>query len=132
MAEMLIDLEDELRVNHNQATESGQLAMNPPLGYRPASGFNPETFKMSPGLAIPLDNPQTDVVQLKIGANMDIAQWKEQCVLAYGEKLTGMSDLQMGRQSDRPNAPRTAQQTVSLLEEGNVESRSTPRCCART
>jgi hypothetical protein len=31
-----------------------------------------------------------------------------------------MSDLQMGRQSDRPNAPRTARQTVALLEEGNV------------
>jgi hypothetical protein len=120
MAEMLIDLEDELRVNHNQATESAQLAMNPPIGYRPASGFNPDTFKVGPGTSIPLDNPETDVVQLKIGANMDIAQWKEQCTLAYGEKLTGMGDLQMGRQSDRPNAPRTAQQTVSLLEEGNV------------
>ena len=31
-----------------------------------------------------------------------------------------MRDLQMGRQSDRPNAPRTATQTVKLLEEGNV------------
>jgi hypothetical protein len=120
MAEMLIDLEDELRVNHNQATEAGQLAINPPIGYRPASGMNPETFKVAPGQAIPLDNPQTDLIQIKIGANMDIAQWKEQCVLSYGEKLTGMGDLQMGRQSDRPNAPRTAQQTVSLLEEGNV------------
>jgi DNA-directed RNA polymerase subunit RPC12/RpoP len=120
MAELLIDIEDELCANHNQATEAGQLAINPPIAYRPGSGMNPETFKIEPGLAIPLDNPATDVIQLKIGANMDIAQWKEQCVLAYGEKLTGMSDLQMGRQSDRPNAPRTAKQTVALLEEGNV------------
>lgn len=120
MAEMLINLEDELRVNHNQATEGGQLAMNPPVGYRPASGFNPDTFKMEPGMAIPLDNPATDIKQLTITTDLQIAQWKEQCTLAYGEKLTGMGDLQMGRQSDRPNAPRTAQQTVSLLEEGNV------------
>jgi len=120
MAELLIDLEDELRVNHNQATEAGQLAMTPMFGYRPASGANPDTFKVEPGLFIPLDNPQTDVVQIKISANMEIAQWKEQCVLAYGEKLTGQGDLQMGRQSDRPNAPRTVGQTVSLLEEGNV------------
>jgi len=28
--------------------------------------------------------------------------------------------MSMGRQSDRPNAPRTARQTDSLLEEGNV------------
>jgi hypothetical protein len=51
---------------------------------------------------------------------MSVAQWKEQCVLAYGEKLTGQGDLQMGRQSDRPNAPRTGVQTTALLEEGNV------------
>jgi hypothetical protein len=75
---------------------------------------------MSPGLFIPVDNPATDVRQIEIRANLDIASWKEQCVLAYGEKLTGMSDLQMGRQSDRPNAPRTARQTIALLEEGNV------------
>jgi hypothetical protein len=120
MAELLIDLEDELRTNHNQATEAGQLAISPPTLYRPASGMNAETFRMEPGLWIPTDNPATDAVQLKIGANMDIAQWKEQCVLAYGEKLTGQGDLQMGRQSDRPNAPRTGMQTVALLEEGNV------------
>lgn len=120
LAEMLIDLEDELRVNHNQATEAGQLAMQPPIGYRPASGFNPDTFKLEPGLAIPLDNPEKDLREITITAKMDIAQWKEQAVLAYGEKLTGMSDLQMGRQSDRPNAPRTARQTIALLEEGNV------------
>jgi hypothetical protein len=120
LCELLIDLEDELRVNHNQATEAGQLAMNPPMAYRPASGLTPEMIRVEPGLAIPMDNPQTDIVQIRIQANMDIAQWKEQCVIAYGEKLTGMSDLQMGRQSDRPNAPRTARQTVALLEEGNV------------
>lgn len=120
LAEMLINLEDELRVNHNQATEAGQMAMQPPIGYRPASGFNADTFKLEPGLAIPLDNPTEDVKEITITANMDMATWKEQAVLAYGEKLTGMSDLQMGRQQDRPNAPRTARQTVALLEEGNV------------
>lgn len=120
MAEMLIDLEDELRTNHNQATEGGQLAMNPVIGYRPASGFNPETFKVEPGMAIPLDNPEKDLKQLEIHMDLSIPQWKEQCTLAYGEKLTGQGDLQMGRQSDRPNAPRTGVQTQQLLEEGNV------------
>jgi hypothetical protein len=120
LPELLINLEDELKANHNQATEAGQLAINPPIGYRPASGMNPETFKVEPGLAIPLDNPQTDVFQIQIGANMDIATWKEQTILAYGERLTGRSDMHLGRQSDRPNAPRTGVQTQMLLEAGNV------------
>ncbi len=120
MAEMLIDLEDELRVNHDQATTGGQLAMEPPTLYRPASGMNPETFKMEPGLWIPCDNPATDARQMEIHMDLAIPQWKEQCTLAYGEKLTGQGDLQMGRQSDRPNAPRTVGQTTQLLEEGSV------------
>ena len=120
MAEMLINLEDELNVNHNQATEGQQMAMTPPVAYRPASGLTPDKIRLEPGLAIPLDNPDKDIREIKITANMDLAQWKEQTILAYGEKLTGLSDLQMGRQIDRPNAPRTASQTVNLLQEGNV------------
>jgi hypothetical protein len=120
IAEMLIDLEDELRVNHNLSTESAQFAATPMFGYRPAAGVNADTFKAEPGLFIPLDNPATDIKELSISADLNAATWKEQVVLGYGEKLTGMSDLQMGRQSDRPNAPRTATQTVKLLEEGNV------------
>jgi hypothetical protein len=120
MCEMLVNIEDELSVNHNQATEGAQMAMTPPLGYRPAAGVTPDTIRLAPGLAIPLDNPATDIREIKITANLDLATWKEQAILAYGEKLTGLSDLQMGRQIDRPNAPRTATQTVKLLEEGNV------------
>ncbi|HWE51381.1 MAG TPA: hypothetical protein VG273_16435 [Bryobacteraceae bacterium] len=120
MAEMLLDIEDELRANHNQTTEAAQLSITPTVMYRPASGFNPETFRMEPGMAIPVDDPSRDVKELKITANIEAATWKEQVMLGYGEKLTGLSDMQLGRQSDRPNAPRTATQTVKLLEEGNV------------
>jgi hypothetical protein len=94
--------------------------MNPPIAYRPASGFDPDTFKIEPGLAIPLNDPKNDIFQLQIGTKIDLAQWKEQVLLAYGERLTGMSDMHLGRQSDRPNAPRTGIQTQQLLEEGNV------------
>lgn len=120
LPEMLCDIEDELKGNHNQATESAQIALNPPLAYRPASGFDPQTFKVEPGLAIPLNDPQNDVKQLVIGAKMELATWKEQVLLAYGERLTGRSDMHLGRQSDRPNAPRTGVQTQQLLEAGNV------------
>jgi hypothetical protein len=120
LPEMLCDLEDDLKINHNQATEAGQLAMNPPLGYRPASGLTADMIQLEPGLAIPMDNPQSDIRQIEIRADMNIATWKEQAVLGYGERLTGHSDLQLGRQEDRPNAPRTAKQTIALLEEGNV------------
>ncbi len=120
LCELLQDLEDDLVANHNQATEAGQLAMNPPIGYKPASGFDPENFRIEPGMAIPLNDPKNDIYQIQIRADMGMATWKEQCVIAYGERLTGMSDMHLGRQSDRPNAPKTGVQTQQLLEEGNV------------
>jgi len=120
MGEMLIDLEDELKVNHNQTTEAAQFAQTPMFGYRPASGLNADTFKAEPGLFIPMDDPSGDLKEFKIGADLQSAVWKEQTVVGYGEKLTGLTDMQLGRQQDRPNAPRTAAQTHMLLEEGNV------------
>lgn len=123
LAEMLIDVEDELRSNHNQATEAGQMAMSPPFGYRPASGANAETFRLEPGLFIPLDNPATDIRQIEIKADMALAEWKQQAMMGFGQRLTGLTDLSMGRQEDRPNAPKTVGQTQALLEEGNVRLR---------
>jgi hypothetical protein len=120
MAEMLIDLEDELRVSFNQATEAAEFAICPPVGYSPASGLVPETIVLQPKMAIPMNDPSRDLVQFKIGMDVAIPQWLQQALLAFGEKLTGQGDLQMGRQSDRPNAPRTGVQTTALLEEGNV------------
>lgn len=120
MAEMLIEIEDELKVNHNLGTEAAQFAATPMYAYRPASGVTPDTFRAEPALFIPLDDPSRDVKVLATPFNIEPITWKEQVMLAYGEKLTGMGDLQMGRQSDRPNAPRTGIQTVKLLEEGNV------------
>lgn len=120
MAELLADIEDELRANHNQATDAGQMAINPPMAYRPASGLDPKNIRLGPRLAIPVDDPVKDIRQIEIHADMGIATWKEQACLAYGERLTGMSDMHLGRQSDRPNAPRTGVQTQQLLEEGNV------------
>ncbi len=120
LAEMLIDSEDELRANHNQMTEAIQLAISPMFGYRPASGFQPTQFKVAPATAVPLDNPQTDVRQITTVVDIRLPTVKEQMVVGYVERLTGQTDMSMGRQSDRPNQPRTAKQTSDLLEEGNV------------
>ena len=120
MAEMIIDLEDELRINHNLSTEAAQFAATPMFAYRPGSGVTADTFKAEPGLFIPLDNPDKDIKELTVTVNLEAATWKEQVCLGYVEKLTGQSDMTMGRQSDRPNAPRTGIQTSLLLEEGNV------------
>jgi hypothetical protein len=120
MAELLIDIEDELRANYNLGQDAGEISVGPVVFYRPAAGINPKTLKLEPRTAIPCDNPATDVRVERFVADLNFTSETEQKLLAYGERLSGQTDMSMGRQADRPNAPRTARQTDALLEEGNV------------
>ena len=43
-------------------------------------------------------------------------------MLAYSERVTGVTDQNIGRTQSTPNAPRTARQTLALLEEGDVRA----------
>jgi hypothetical protein len=117
---MLIDIEDDLRANHNLGVDAGEITVGPIIFYKPASGFDKETFTYGPKMMIPVDNPATDVRVERPAGDPTFTQQREQTLLAYGERLSGQSDMALGRQSDRPNAPKTARGTVALLEEGNV------------
>lgn len=120
LGKMLIDLEDDLRDNHNKGVTAGEFTVAPLIFYRPASGMDSATFEYRPKTMVPVDNPQQDVRVESIQSNLEFTVKREQTLIQYGERLTGLTDLSMGRQEDRPNAPKTARATVALLEEGNV------------
>ena len=115
-----INEEDEVRANHNLGTDAMELVISPPIGYKPGKGFEPKSFRYRPGDAIPMDNPGTDLVQLKIQVDLEPIAAKEQSVLSYAERKTGITDQNMGRASDRPNAPRTAAGQAMLMQAGNL------------
>lgn len=119
--ELLEAIEAELSSNHSMADRAGKLSVGPVIFYKPASGFDPESFEYAPGMSIASDDPNgVNVVSLK--ADLQYPVVKEQQVISYGERVTGISDMNMGRASDRPNAPRTARQTMALIEEGDVRA----------
>jgi hypothetical protein len=119
--ELLETIEAELSSNHGMASRAGKLSVGPVIFYKPASGFDPDTFEYEPGMSIASDDPNgVNVIALK--ADLQYPVVKEQTVIGYGERVTGISDMNMGRSSDRPNAPRTARQTLALLEEGDVRA----------
>jgi hypothetical protein len=119
--ELLEDMEEELSVNHRLATKAGMFSVGPVVLYRPSSGFDPDTFSYEPYQAIACDDPNgVRIIDLK--ANLEYTQVKEQAVLGYAERVTGITDMAMGRAIDRPNAPRTARQTLALLGEGDVRA----------
>ena len=115
-----IDTEDEIRANHNKGTDAQDLVVAPPIGYKPAQGFNPKQFRVRPGMMIPMDNPGSDMVQMKFSADLEAVAAMEQVLLAYLERLTGETDQANGRASDRPNAPRTASGQAMLMQAANL------------
>ncbi len=120
LPELLEDIETELTINENLLIEAGEASVGPVIGYRPTAGANLKNVRWEPKMLLPLDNPNDDVKVITVPANVDYAIQQQQNLIGYAERLTGLSDMNVGRASDRPNAPRTARQTVALLDEGNI------------
>jgi hypothetical protein len=117
--ELLESIEDEATTAENNFTEAVQFSIGPLVFYKPSSGINPKTLKYEPFTMQPSEDPGgIKVVQPTIQPAG--YQAKQQSTLAMAERVTGMSDMAMGRTSDRPNAPRTATGQLALLEQGNV------------
>lgn len=121
IGELLESIEDEATVNHRLFTKAGMLAVGPVVFYKPSAGFDPDTFQMQPGQAIPTEDP-AGVNVVRMTADLQYPILQAQSLISYAERTTGQTDMSMGRQSDRPNAPRTARGTLALLEQGNVRA----------
>jgi hypothetical protein len=119
--ELLEAIEAELSSNHQLASQAGALSVGPVIFYTPASGFDPDTFSYEPGTAVATDNPGAIKV-VNFQADLHYPIMKEQTMIAYAERVTGISDQTLGRSSDRPNAPRTATQSLALSGEGDVRA----------
>jgi hypothetical protein len=119
LAELLEDLETELTVVDNLTVEGGEMTVGPPIFYQPGDGFDPDTFRYEPRMAIPTANPQ-NVKTLDLRPNLEYAVMRKQDLMAMTERLTGQTDMNVGRAIDRPNAPRTLGQTQLFLGQGDV------------
>ncbi len=119
--ELLERIEEELSKNHQLAAKATAFSVGPVIFYRPDSGFDPETFEYQPFTSQASADPNgIKVVQLT--ADLRNAVLKNQELISYGERVTGLNDMNVGRALDRPNAPKTARQTLALLEEGDVRA----------
>lgn len=119
--ELLESVEDEATVNHRLFTQAGQLSVGPIIFFKPSSGFDPDAFRVEPGMCVPSEDP-AGIRPITFTGNLEYAVVKEQALMAYAERVTGRSDMTLGRQPDRPNAPRTARGTIALLEQGNIRA----------
>ena len=119
--EILESIQDESSVNHNLLTEAGEFCIGPLIFAKPGSGVVSDKFRYAPREVIMTEDP-AGVNVVKMTPNLEYAIAKEQTIQRYGERVTAVSDMSLGRSSDQPNAPRTARGTIALLEQGNIRA----------
>jgi len=82
-------------------------------------------MRLKPGEFLPLDDPQRDVQMVQWSGSPIFGQNEEALLYQYFERLTGISDLALGRQPNRVGATRTATGVSSLLSEAGLRFKTT-------
>lgn len=118
--EVIRDVQDEINTIHNQRVDSGTIQNTPGGFFRASMTMGPGAQFVKPGMWTPVDNPQTDVREYKWNGTPVWGQNEEALLYQYFERLTGLTDLALGRQPNRVGATRTASGTAALLSEAGL------------
>lgn len=114
------DVQDEINTMHNQRVDAGTI-QNTPMGFfRASMTWRPDKREIKPGGWIAVDNPQQDINIPQWNGSPVWGQNEESTLYQYFERLTGLTDLALGRQPNRVGATRTASGTAALLSEAGL------------
>lgn len=118
----LDDIASEVNAIFNQMTDAGTLSLAPitksQLGSSAAAQIE-KSGGIFPGMHIQTENPLTDVVMESLTPNVTFGIQDVQLLLGFAERVSAISDVQLGRSPDRPNQPRTYGQSAMMQESGS-------------
>jgi len=118
--QIIQQLQDEINTIHNQRVDYGTIQNLPMYFFKGSSTHLPTTYSLKPGQGVPVDNPSTDIVVPRWQGSAAWGQQEEALLYQYFERLTGLTDLALGRQPNRVGATRTASGMQALLGEGGL------------
>jgi len=119
-AEVIRGIQDEINTIHNQRVDYATI-QNLPFFFKKASSTLPAiNQRLRPGEGIDVDNPQTDILIPRWQGSPAWGQQEEAVLMQYFERLSGLTDLSVGRQPNRVGATRTAAGTQTLLSESGL------------
>lgn len=121
LGEMLEQIEDESTHVHRVFMQSGEMSAGPVILARPGSGVKREQLRWRPWTVLWTEDTQgVRTLDTRVDHNWAIAM--SQSLKSMKEETTGISDANVGRSTDRPNAPRTASGQLALIEQGNIRA----------
>ena len=112
-------IQDEINTIHNQRVDNGTIRNSCTFLYPKNWTLSAQQERMRPGDGIAVDDPQRVVFPQWPGGDA-FGQNEEALLMQMLERLTGQSDLSLGRQPNRVGATRTATGTSSLLAEAGL------------
>jgi hypothetical protein len=124
----LEDINIEANTILNQMTDVGTISMAGPILTRAGSlaeeKLNQEEG-LYPGMHIPTENPDSDMHLPNMDPNIsfgiqDLSYW-----LGFGEKVSGIGDVQLGRNPQSGAMPRTFGQQLLIQQEGSESLQTT-------
>lgn len=117
LAEILHPISVEMDFIHNHRIDTGLITSMPFGFYRPTSGIEPKEIDFKPGVMIPVESPQTDVVFPNFGPKTVFGSQEEAALDVLVQRMTGISDLTLGVVSSRQGASRTARGVAAIQGE---------------
>jgi hypothetical protein len=120
LPEMLYSLGKEIDAIHNMKVDVGILTSMPFGFYRPtAASLKEESLPLEPGSMIPVDNPQTDVMFPNLGIKTAFGFQEHDALMNQVERLTSISEINLGLQTGTQGAARTATGARAILGEAS-------------
>lgn len=119
IARMLRYMQEELTSIHNQQLDNATIANTRFfVGKRGIQGLSSKT-RIWPGRWIFTSDPHKDINVVPMGDIYNSMQALELSVLAFAERRSGISDPQLGRESQILGNRATATGTLAMIQEGN-------------
>lgn len=115
-SQYLEPIQKELTASYQRRADALARATLPPILRQRGSGWNPNEQPIAPGETIDVNDP-SEVTVLQLPDYRPTNVQHEQMLVALGERITGISDFQLGRS---PGQGRTFGEVRSILSEGEV------------
>lgn len=116
LAQMLISVQEAISSWINQRSDNLTIANTRHWVAKRNAGFK-KGDQIWPGKVTLLDDPKNDLQAVAMGDVSPQSFAQEGMLRDYGERLSGISDPQLGREFDNPRVAATT--TLSVLQEGN-------------
>lgn len=105
----------------NQSIDAGMLANNPMGAFRGGGTFDPEEFKVEPGLWVKTDDPNQDLRILNWNVNPNWSLALQNMISGYSSQMTSLGPESSGQIGNRIGPLRSGSGFKGLMQERDVQ-----------